>query len=164
MARINRTDVIQKAVNDLALNVSVDKIPNEILDKVQLVYGLNRHFSNFLVSGTQSTSGNLSVSFPTTTKGDIYLTSVTASFAKDATCDVGTGRITVSITPDNSNISTPIISFAVITLTADSQTVTYSLPYPIKIKEGSSLVFGGTFTVGVMTRNLSAMGFTNSSN
>lgn len=165
MARINRTDVIQKAVNDLAISVSGEKVPNETLDKVQLTYSLNRQFSTFLISGSQTTTGTQSVSFPTIgANQEIYLTGITMSFAKDATCDVATGRLALSVTPFDSNVSTNIANFAVITLTADAQTLTYTFPYPLKIRPNTSMSLTGTFTAGAMSRTQSAMGFITSSN
>ena len=165
MARINRTDVIQKAVNDLALSQSSDKIPNETLDKVQLTYSLNKKFSSFVSYGSANTTGTMSLGTPAVSVGaETYLTGITASFAKDATCDLATGSIGLSIIPAESNVATTILSFSVITLTAQNQTLSMSLPYPLKIKGGSAISFASTFSLGVLTRSLSAVGFTTSSN
>jgi hypothetical protein len=163
--RINRSDIIQKAVNDLASSASGEKIPNETLDKVQLTYGLNRQFSSFVSSTSITTTGTLSLTLPSVSAGaEIYITGITASFAKDATCDIATGRIAVSVTPDASNVSTNIFNFAVLTLTADAQTVVYTFPYPLKVRAGATPQITGTFTVGALTRALSVVGFTTTSN
>jgi len=166
MARINRSDVIQKAVNDLALSTSEAKvIPNETLDKVQLTYSLNKQFSSIVAAATQATTGSFSITLPTvSTGGETYLTSIVASAIKDATCDVATGALQVSVTPDGSGISTVIIRIPVITLTAQSEGYVLPLPYPLKVRNGSSVTITGTFTVGVMSRSISVTGFTSTSN
>lgn len=165
MARINRSDVIQKAVNDLAISTSSDKIPNETLDKIQLTYDLNKKFSNFIFAFGQSTSGTFNNAFPSVSAGsEIYLTAVTMSYAKDAACDIATGNIALSVTPDSSNVSTILLRSSVITLTAQNSDITLSFPYPIKIKAGSPLVVSGTFSLGVLRRDFTAVGFITSSN
>ena len=165
MARINRTDVIQKAVNDLALNVSVDKIPNESLDKIQFNYSLNRELINYLTSTSSTATGTLSLALPSVSAGsEILLDYITFSFAKDATCDVATGSLPIAITPDSSGVSTACGGAAVLTLTADSQTFTIVFPKPIKLKPGTTITSTGTFTVGAMSRRMSAGMFVRTSN
>jgi len=164
MAKINRSDAIQKAVNDLALSSADDKIPTETLDKVQIVFGLNRQFSNFIIGGGQSTTGTITTAFPTVSTGaEIYITAISASLAKDATCDAATSDISVSVVPDSSNVATGILKFADLITTADAQTATLSLPYPLRIKVGSSATMNGSFSLGAMRRNFSIVGFTTSS-
>lgn len=165
MARINRSDVIQKAVNDLALSPSDDKIPNETLDKVQLVYSLNKHFSSFNIAGSSSATGTITLTLPTVSAGsEIYITALTFNMVKDATCDIATGRLGLNGTPDASNVSVSLLSIPVITLTADSVHLTMPLTYPLKMKPGTTLTITTTYTVGVMSRFCSVMGFITSSN
>lgn len=165
MARINRTDVIQKAVNDLALNVSVDKIPNEILDKVQLVYGLNRHFSNFVGGNSSTSTGSNSFTLPSVSAGgEIYITALQVALAKDATCDQATGTVSLTATLDSTGLSTNLIQIPIITLTAQSEDITLSLPYPLKLKPGTNITFTASYTAGLMSRAYKVYGFTTSSN
>jgi len=165
MARINRSDVIQKAVNDLALSASDEKIPNETLDKVQLVYSLNKQFSSFILQGNQATTGTISTSMPNISAGgEIYLTGCTMSIAKDATCDTASGKLSLQVTPDFSNVANNLLSISVLTLTAQSESIAISFPYPLKIKAGTSITLAGAFTVGAMTRSFSAYGFISTSN
>lgn len=168
MAKIRRTDVIQKAVNDLALNQTADLIPDSTLDKVQLTYGLNRQFSNFsAILGAASTTGTKTLTMPTIdTRQEIYITGFDASFTKDATCDVADGVLTITYTPDQmaGGVSTTLYNFPVITLTADSQFISVNYPYPIKIKPNVNLTFTGSYTVGKMVRALGVRGFITSSN
>lgn len=165
MAKINRSDVIQKAVNDLALSTATDKIPSEILDKVQLTYDLNRKFSSFVVSNTSSSTGNLTVTMPTVDeRSEIYLTTITMDMVKDATCDVASGSLSLTLTPDRSGIATSSYRFAVLTATAQDKNFVISLPYPLRLKPNTNLVLSGSFTAGAMVRTVSLSGFITSSN
>lgn len=165
MARINRSDVIQKAVNDLALSASDEIIPNQTLDKVQCVYSLNKQFSTFLITGTGNTTGTTTVAFPTVSAGgEIFITNATMSLVKDATCDLASGRSSLTVVPDLSNVATAIGSIVGIALTADAQSLSITFPYPLKIKNGSSASFGTTFSLGVCVRAFTLCGFTTSSN
>lgn len=165
MARINKSDIIQKAVNDLALSTSSDKIPTETLDKVQLTYDLNKKFSNFVIQAFSSTTGSLAITFPTIgANQEIYLTSLDLGIAKDATCDVATGSTAAKITPDASNISTTILQIPIITLTAQNWVSHIDLSYPLKLKPNVAGTIAGTFTVGTFCRSFSATGFITTSN
>ena len=164
MARINRSDVIQKAVNDLALSTSNDFIPSDTLDKVQLTYDLKNNFSNFVLNSGLGTTGSITLPTPTIAdRQDIYLTSISLSYIKDATCDLATGNIQVSVVPYDSNVATPIIRTAVISLTAQNGNVVLPLAYPLKLRPNSTILVTGNFTVGVMRREITVTGFTTSS-
>jgi len=154
MAQINRSDVIQKAVNDLNLQPGTDKIPTETLDKVQLVYSLNREKSNFILSGSSTSTGTITLTIPTLTDGqEFFLNSVSFAVAKDATCDNATGRLTINATgPFDIGVSKEIAGIATVTLTADSQSQTIVYTRPIKLKSASTVTFPGTFTAGAMSR------------
>ena len=165
MARINRTDVIQKAVNDLGISMSGEKIPNETLDKVQLTYSLNKQFSGFLASSSQTTTGTFSVTMPTVSAGaETYITAIQFGLIKDATCDIASGTVLVTCTPAEAGISKNLILIPVLTLTAQSENITLSLPYPLKVKNAANISVGGTFTVGALSRAINVVGFVTSSN
>lgn len=165
MARINRTDIIQKAVNDLALSTSGTIIPNETLDKVQLVYSLNSQYSNFISNGNQTTTGTMSTAVPIVGNGQrVFVTSIDVHMIKDATCDAATGAITIGMTPNNIGISKNIAQVGIIALTAQSEHININLPFPIEVKSAGTITLSGTFTAGVMVRTISVAGFTTSSN
>jgi len=164
MAKINRSDVIQKAVNDLGL-IGNDKIPTETLDKVQLTYDLNRKFSEFVVTNSSTTTGTNTTTLPTVSQGgSIYLVGVATDMIKDATCDQATGIMAVTATPDSSGVASNLIRIPVITLTAQTFSTYISFPYPLKIKPGSTMGFTASFAAGVMSRAIGVYGFTTSSN
>jgi hypothetical protein len=165
MARINRSDVIQKAVNDLALSQSGEKIPNETLDKVQLTDDLNKKYSSFSVSDTKSTTGILTVILPTIdVRSEIYITSVDIGMIKDVTCDQATGTMTASLVTDSQGIIKTVLQFPMITLTAQSEHAHLDFAYPMKIKPNNNFQLSGTFTAGVMVRTACLTGFIVSTN
>jgi hypothetical protein len=165
MARINKSDVIQKAVNDLALSQSTDKIPNETLDKVQLTYDLNKKFSSFVSSNSRTTTGALTVTLPVIdARSEIFLTSLDFDYIKDATCDSATGAQGVQGTTAFSGILSNIALYNVVTLTAQNGHIHYDFAYPIKMVSNTTLTNSASFTVGVFLRSLSATGFISSTN
>jgi hypothetical protein len=164
MARINRSDVIQKAVNDLAISGN-EKIPNETLDKVQLTYSLNKKYSSFSLGFGQSTTGVSTATLPLVSPGsETYITGLNLSFIKDAACDIATGNLTLSVVLDQSGVSTNIIRLSVLTLTAQSENVSLSLPYPLKVKNNTNISVTGSFTLGNCRRDYNIIGFTTSGN
>lgn len=159
MAVINSSDIIQRAVTDLAINTSMSKVPTETLDKVQLTYSLNPSYTNVVLSTSSVTSSTLTITNPVlgTNPGEFWLTGIDFHLTKDATCDLATGQTTISITPDG-DIARTVCGAAVITLTAQSEHVSLNFP-PIKIKNGASITNACSFTVGVCTRCLTVFGY-----
>jgi hypothetical protein len=164
MAVIKRSDVIQKAVNDLAISGN-DKIPNETLDKVQLTYSLNKHFSTFISGNSATATGTNTTIFPTISAGaEIYITAIDFGLIKDAACNQATGTLTITVIPADSGVATPIIEIPVITLTAQEIHGNHTLAYPLKIKPGTTGTFTASYGAGVMARSIRYTGFTTSSN
>lgn len=161
MARINRTSVIQKAVNDLAFSVSAEKvIPNETLDKIQLTYDLNNKFVNRVRSITVSTTTNATTIYAVPTNEDFYLTNIYLSNMSDATAD----NTSVVIQVTTEGITRNIVAFAKLTTTAFSNTVSVDFPYPVKLDRGSNITFICAFTVGASSSRASISGLALSSN
>ena len=165
MARINKSDIIQKAVNDLAISTSTDKIPTETLDKVQLTYDLNRKFSTFASFGSAVITGAMNIALPNVSVGsETYITGLTLGLVKDATCDVAIGSVGLSVTPYDSNIATSFLRIPILSLTAQSENVRIDFAYPFKVKSGSTITSTNSYTVGLMSRTCGITGFITSSN
>ena len=165
MARINRTDVIQKAVNDLALSTSDEIIPNQTLDKVQCTYSLNKQFSTFVGSVSSIATGTMTLTPPSTDpRTEIYLTSIDFDMIKDAVCDLATGVLNIQVTPDQQGIARTVLSISVITLTAQTGHAHVDFAYPLKIQQGTSVTCSATTSLGVLSRSLTITGFRTSSN
>jgi len=162
MGRINRSDIIQKEVNDLG--IVQDQVAVETSDKVVLTYNLNASATRFIGSTSATTTGALSVTLPTVSTGSqTFITSLCVSFSKDASCDVATGTLNTTVVPFDSAVTSNILRQAVITLTAESDTIAITFPHPILVRNASAVTYGGTFSAGAMARSLSVSGFTTSS-
>jgi len=143
MARINKTDVIQRAVNDLALSSSVDKIPNETLDKIQLTYPLTPKFSNRIATLTSSATGSGAI-FTTSATKETYICGINIAVTSDATADSTSSSLTVVI----DGVAKTPIRINKQTLTAGSAHAEISFPYPLKIDKNSAVTAVKAFTVG----------------
>lgn len=143
------------------MGYSQDNVISEIDQKFQPSIETNPlavNVSNIVRGSTSSTSGLITV-YTTPTDRDFYLTGITSSFIKDSTCDSSTGAYTITITPEGDS-SKFLYAFPIITLTAQNQSLSNTYPFPIKLSRNSSIIFGGTFTVGVCVRNIGITGFT----
>jgi len=161
MARVNRTNVIQKAVNDLAISLSSEKvIPNETLDKIQLVYSLNSQFSNIVRSVNKTTTGTSTV-YTLGSQEDFYLTSIQLSATQDATCD----GVLYQVTGTVDGVSRALCSLRVPPLTAQGNLVSnINFSHPIKIDPNTTISIVESFSVGTSASTTTITGFKLSSN
>lgn len=165
MAKINRSDIIQKAVNDCAISVANDKVPTETLDKVQLIYSLNNEYSSWTTSLSGNSTGKETLTLPTTdARSEIYLTSLDFDVTKNAACDAATGQLIVQCTPADVGTVKTIMAMSIITLTAQDKNIHIDFKFPMKLKPNTTITASGTYGAGIMQRSLTATGFTKSSN
>lgn len=161
MVEIQSKEVIDKISAELKIQPSME-IPRELNKNIQLVYNINsdnfiKNTDELTDSGPRTVTGPLT-SFTTPINKDFFLTNVTASFIKDATCDSATGAYDVSIVV-NGRV-TSILSFPIITLLAqEGVRILYFNP-SILIDRNTSIILNGVFTVGVCVRTLDVQGFT----
>jgi len=87
----------------------------------------------------------------------LVITGVAFSFAKNATCDVATGPMSVVATIDGT--ATNILTHSVITLTAERDTEVLAFKVPILCDENTSVTSTNTFTVGAMRRDITVYGY-----
>lgn len=88
---------------------------------------------------------------------DTFLSSILLSYVKNVACDIATGSITVTCNIDGT--SRTIASSAVLTLTAERDTVQVIFNEPIKLDRGATMSVSGTFTAGALSRSVQAFGF-----
>jgi len=154
MAQIERNSIIQKAINELRLNPSAEKIPKETSDKIQLGYSLNPNYTEEVKSVATSSTGNFDIVSATSSVKDTYLTFVTLSIAKNAAANTTTESLILRTTINGASRDILLINF--IDLTALDSTITLPLPYPLKVDRNSAItVLNGNFTAGVCRRGAS---------
>jgi len=112
---------------------------------------------NIVRHNSSSSSGNISL-YTTPTDKDFYLTGILLSIVKDATCDVATGTININTVINGA--TRRVADIAVLTTTAQSQSVVVSFPFPLKVDRNVAFTISGTFTVGNMSRTGVLQGYT----
>lgn len=144
---------------DLTLKEGYDHIPKTIIPSIQPVYEVYRRVCNVSRSVAQTTTGTFTI-FTANADRDIFLTGVTLSYVKGATCDIGTGSIDMTATVKG--VATNLLSLAVLTLTAQSDSMTLSFPTPIQVDRNTAVTVTGTFTAGALSRTACVHGYSNS--
>jgi len=83
---------------------------------------------------------------------------VLLSYSKDVTCDMSTGRVTVTCVIDG--ITTIIAVMSVLTLTAEHDTIVVHFKNPLRIDKNTNIKIGSvTYTAGLMSRTAVIMGY-----
>lgn len=159
MARINNSDTIKQLIRAAQLQVGNDKVPVDLTPNVYPCVEVNPELmrrSNIVANASRSTTGTSTV-YTAPTDKDFYLVGIQFSFACDATAD--STAYTVSVTGDEFS-STSLIRVVKLTTTADSKSVTWSFPAPIKLKQGQTITVNQTFTAGASTVSATIVGYT----
>jgi hypothetical protein len=160
MARINRSSVIQKAVNDLGISAAGEKIPNETLDKVQLIYKLNPEYSNIVRNFDKSTTGSSTI-YSVGSKEDFYLTSITLAATADVVYD-GTS-VPVNATVDGVSRRLLVLKHPATSAFGNVNTnIDYS--HPIKIDKGTNITIAPSFSAGALLASVCITGISLTSN
>jgi len=161
MAKINRSDAIQRAVSGLGLNPSENAIPSDTLDKVQTTFDIDPRVNKIESLPAEShiirTAGNSSSGTSTTLYNtpnlqgfDFFLTSLTLSMIKDATCDAATSSTAgVRIGTTISGTARSLLIIPTLTLTAQYSIIYMPFPTPIKVDKNVIInITNATFTAG----------------
>jgi len=159
MVDIQSKEVIDKMSEDLKVQPAM-MLPRLLGNQIMPTFSVNS--DNIITAGglsdasVRTATGNLNA-FTTPVTTDFFLTNITAGFVKDATCDVGTGGLTISCVIGGR--TTTLYAFPVITLTADGDHIELHFSPPIKLDRNTTVLMAGAFTVGVMSRSLHTAGF-----
>lgn len=109
-----------------------------------------------IVRDANSAASGLVTIYTTSATADFYLYAFTLSFIKDATCDMGTGVMSMYTTING--VARSIAKFGIITGTAQTDSISIALPRAVKIDRNSPIYISGTFTAGVLTRAATIFG------
>lgn len=144
---------------DLILKEGADVIPKLVKPDIQPVYEVYRRVCNISRTLIKTDTGAANV-LAAASDRDISITAVSLSLAKDATCNVATGAIEVTATVRG--VTTALCGIAVLTTTAERDSISVSFPAPVMIDRGTAVAVSGTFTLGAMTRSITVHGYSNS--
>jgi len=112
-----------------------------------------------IASTVASTSSSTNNAQTTPADKDTYITGVALSFVKDVTCDAADGSLRAMVVVGG--VTRNLLSFGILTLTAQSGSNSISFPYPIKVDRNSSLGLAqSTFTAGKFVRCVNFFGYT----
>lgn len=156
--QIQNREIKSYIVDSLGLSEVADNLPNTLSPgPITPVYEIDKPIANLCIGGGNTTSGALTVYTTPSANADFYLTTLHASYVKNATCDVASGRL--QVTAQINGVVIELIGFPVLTTTAQQEDTVISFPYPIKLDRGTSISFTGTFTAGNMCRTGNITGY-----
>lgn len=110
-------------------------------------------------STLSSTTTGTVAAYTTPTDKDFYVTGIDISMIKDAACDAASGGV-VTVSTTVKGITFSLARISGITLTAQSASKYCSFPFPIKVDRGVAINVTGTFTAGVLVRDIVVHGYT----
>jgi len=147
MVDIQSKEVIDKISDELKVQPSLE-IPRRLMDKIQLVYGVNPDYREKMrfATATRITTGASTILTSNTTKRT-FLTGLYFNYQHDVVAD-STG-FTITATPIATRAVTNVVNLVKITLTAKQDRVSITFNPPMELAPNTSVVMNQTFTVGV---------------
>lgn len=155
--RIQNARIKNYFIDILKLNPLQDVIPDYVKGDVQPVVEIDKPILN--VSRSNSTAATTSATIYTTpTDRDFYLTNVSLSYIKNATCDLATGSYTLTCFIDGQNVQ--LIRIPILTLTLQEGTINIDFDKPMKIDRNTVIgLAGASFTAGAFVRAGAIQGY-----
>jgi hypothetical protein len=160
MAQIYNTDLSKELIKGASIQVNRDLVPSQLAEKVVPVMEVNPNLlrkANIYV-GTGSAASGTSTVYTTPTNKDFYLIGISMALIKDATCDTATGKVTINGTPDGL-AQLELIGIPIITLTAQSASISRDFIMPILLKRNTTINSTQTYTAGLSSRTFSIIGY-----
>ena len=144
-----------------ALGASISEGFAQVADnRVIPVINVNpKDYRECTVIKTQSAtaSGAVTVLTSSSTR-DTYITQVSMSVCKNASCDVANGQFLISVVVGGNTYY--IAGIALLTLTAQDQSLAINLDKPVKIDRNTAVtIVSNTYTVGAMVRSANVIGY-----
>lgn len=161
MATIYNSDLFKELKDGGKIQQLKDDIPNQLAEKIVPVMEVNPKFfrrCNLIKRGSASNATSATV-YTTPTDRDFFLCAACLSVVKDATATSVLSTIRVFPEGAGSATTQDILVVGGISLTAQSEIVSISLPYPIKVERGSNIVITNSTNVGNVLATGSIIGF-----
>lgn len=162
MAEIHRQEIIESLVKGLRLATGKDKVPKEIASKIVPVFIAEEEGEQYFKSTTWNATQSYTTVETIPDNKDLYITSVSMSYEKNASCDLSG----VSLTSWNFAGTIPNIPIlelrtlgAASAIGADNATITFNKPLKIPGGKTRLLYLNSTFTAGAMYGNLIIHGY-----
>jgi len=147
--------IVERANRILATKAG-DYLSDDVMPNIQPVIPISPIVKIIRNSNTSAT-GSITP-YTTPDDKDFYLTAIGLSYSKNATCDVATGNVALNVTIDG--VSVAVVSLAMLTLTAEKDSVYVNFNPPIKVDRGTAITGTNTYTAGLMRRTCNVVGYT----
>lgn len=139
MAKIYNSDLTKELVNGGKIQINVDKVPNEIAEKVVPVMEVNPRLlrkCRIVRSATATNPASATIIYTTPGDQDFYLTGAMIHAFKNVISDLGTGNF-CSLQVVINGATQRLMSFNGLTLTLQEQNATMNFDPPILIDRNS---------------------------
>jgi len=157
MAKIYNSDLFKELKDGAKIQQAVDRIPNEIAEKVIPVMEVNPKLLrtiNIIKNVYGTATGNLTV-YSVPSNKDFYLVGADISAQEDA---LSTNTATyIAATIDGAAVR--ILQLSKLTLTADSKNGSISFNTPIKIDRGTNITLSNSFGAGAAVKTCTIYGY-----
>lgn len=167
MATIYNSELQRQLIDGARIQTAREQTPQQLADKV--VPTMETNFKllkniNIVKHLSQSASAGGTTIYTTPTNQDFYLCGVSASFTKDAACDVPSQSFIINISLPDGTTSRFCIA-ELLTLTAQSGNFTeFFEARPIMLARNSSItITSNVFAAGNFRRSFSIFGFVDES-
>jgi len=154
MVRINRSSVLLNTQDILLLQSGNQAPPIEANNSIQPVVEVGPTFSNIVKRSVNTNTGTSTI-YTTPADKDFYMTGFSHSVTKNATSDNTLCLLNVII--GGATLAISALQFQ--TLTAASDHIEMTFPYPLKIDRNSIIAHNGTFGAGAMSKICVIYGF-----
>jgi len=145
------SQVVREVTEAFKIDRNVEALPQAI---PTVEVGVKSTKEPYIISNYRILTGNLA---GTVIPEGFYLMALQFGLVKDATCDVATGR--ASITAATAQGTVELTNIPILTLTAQEFNVFVDLKHPLKINAGSSITSSLTYTAGLMSRSYILIGY-----
>jgi len=135
----------------------VEGYPQNLSNNIQAVMDMTPNFHKKIkpYSASSGVSGSITA-YTAVIKRKLEIFGYYLALAKDASCDIATGNVSINFTQDG--VSKVLVALPVITLTAQQMILSLSFDKPIVCDENTSVTVYGTYTAGVMRRQVTIYG------
>ena len=159
MAKIQNSEITQRAIRDLKLDPLREAMPGAASDKIVLTYNLNFPNDGRIIFDAVRTATSSNFTVHTVAARKItYLTGIFFSVNSDATADNTTYH--VEITDEVTGEERRLLQFFKATTSAIRDQVFLTFPAPIRLLPGSTVQLTNVFSVGTSSVVISGHGYT----
>ena len=158
MVQIHNTTLFKELREGTKVQQLRDTIPSQLAEKVVPVMEVNPKLlrrCNIVKRNTNLDSLNATV-YTTPAAQDFYLVGATLSLIKDA----GSASTATTLTVVIDGVTVAIFYIPSITLTAQQDSMTISLPIPLKLDRGSIINIANTSGAAIIRAGASIIGYT----